>query len=206
MPKLVRAYQAGDDISMIPGLIINNGNELIDTGPAPIVGNLDNIPLPARHLVRDYADKYCVSFLNPIAMLETSRGCPYNCSFCTVWKFHRGAYRTRPPEMVARDLLNIEAPYVFVTDDSFGLNSDASCAIAEAIKEHDIRKQYVVLLRELNGKYTYTAEIIGGELRLDTEQDHNSDIIDLAWISLDDRSKLDAITAPVLALYFRAGD
>ncbi|MCA1054200.1 NUDIX domain-containing protein [Rossellomorea aquimaris] len=49
-------------------------------------------------------------------------------------------------------------------------------------------------------KYTFVAEIIGGELFLDSDLEANHDIIDVAWVSLDDQDKFDHITAPLLDL------
>lgn len=49
-------------------------------------------------------------------------------------------------------------------------------------------------------KYTFIAEIIGGELYLDSENEANNDIIDIAWIATDDIEKFDSFTKPLLKL------
>jgi len=51
------------------------------------------------------------------------------------------------------------------------------------------------LLREEDGRYTYLAEITGGELCLE------EGIMESAWVSLNDGDKFDAVTAPVLSAY-----
>jgi 8-oxo-dGTP diphosphatase len=56
------------------------------------------------------------------------------------------------------------------------------------------------LLFKNSNKYTFVAEIIGGELYLDLDDEANNDIIDVAWISLDDKDKFDNFTAPLLEL------
>jgi 8-oxo-dGTP diphosphatase len=58
------------------------------------------------------------------------------------------------------------------------------------------------LLLEAKEKFTYIAEIIGGELCLDTSNAANEDLIDVAWISLEDNDKFDHATTPLLKLYF----
>jgi len=60
------------------------------------------------------------------------------------------------------------------------------------------------LLFKNSNKYTFVAEIIGGELYLDLDNEANTDIIDVAWISLDDKDKFDNFTAPLLELHKRA--
>lgn len=56
------------------------------------------------------------------------------------------------------------------------------------------------LLFKKSDKYTFVAEITGGKLYLDSTHVANSDIIDVAWISIDEHSKFDRITAPILKL------
>lgn len=56
------------------------------------------------------------------------------------------------------------------------------------------------LLVEDSGKFTFVAEVVGGELFLDRSNEDNSDIIEVAWISADDQGKLDSYTAPLLEL------
>lgn len=57
-----------------------------------------------------------------------------------------------------------------------------------------------LLFKNFN-KYTFVAEIIGGQLYLDLNNDVNKDIIDAAWIPLDDTDKFDNFTAPILELF-----
>ncbi|RDI45519.1 NUDIX hydrolase [Falsibacillus pallidus] len=56
------------------------------------------------------------------------------------------------------------------------------------------------LLLEDSNKHTFAADIIGGELHIDMNNQANSDIIDAAWIPLSDTEKFDKVTAPLLKL------
>jgi 8-oxo-dGTP diphosphatase len=56
------------------------------------------------------------------------------------------------------------------------------------------------LLFKNSNKYTFLAIIIGGKLYLDLNNEANNDIIDVAWVSLDDRNKFDSFTAPLIKL------
>jgi 8-oxo-dGTP pyrophosphatase MutT (NUDIX family) len=49
-------------------------------------------------------------------------------------------------------------------------------------------------------KFTYVAEIIGGELTLDIVSETNKDIIDVSWVSIDDSEMFDDYTTPLLNL------
>ena len=81
-------------------------------------------------------------------------------------------------------------------------NETPEQACIREVKEetgYDVR--IIKLLHEKNEKYTYLAEIIGGELFLDTENESNQDIVEIAWINLDDNEKFDSFTSPILNLY-----
>lgn len=80
-------------------------------------------------------------------------------------------------------------------------NETPEQACIREVKEetgYDVR--ITKLLHERNNKYTYLAEIVGGALLLDTDNEVNQDIIEIAWILLDDHDKFDSITSPMLKL------
>jgi radical SAM superfamily enzyme YgiQ (UPF0313 family) len=71
--------------------------------------DMKNVP-PARHdlLPRRYA----------LGSIQTTRGCPLNCSFCSVTAFNGPAYRARPIENVIREFKTIQEKHVLVVDDN----------------------------------------------------------------------------------------
>jgi radical SAM superfamily enzyme YgiQ (UPF0313 family) len=109
--------------------------------------NIDELPLPARHLIRDYAPHYYINFRKPLALLETARGCPFKCNFCSVWKFHQSTFREKSPERVVEELATIEAPNVFITDDIFWMNVNRGKEMARQIKASGIKKYFTVQTR-----------------------------------------------------------
>lgn len=147
IPALARAIEEGKDYHNIPGLVLNTSDGQIYTGDAPARENIDELPLPAKHLIQDYSRHYYMSFCKPLALLETSRGCPFRCNFCSVWKFHKGAYREKSTQRVINELKQIDAPYVFITDDIFWLDRDRGKELAKAIKASGIRKHFFLQTR-----------------------------------------------------------
>ena len=119
MAGLVDRLANGKDLLDAPGLVINRNGKQLRTPPSADRGHLDETPMPARHLIDEYADKYYFNFHKPLALMETARGCPYRCSFCSVWKFHEKTFREKSPERVVAELAAIKAPHVFITDDIF---------------------------------------------------------------------------------------
>ena len=147
MPALVDACERGRDLTTVPGLVLNRAGGQVKTGHAPARRDIDELPIPARHLIKEYADEYYINFRRPLALLETARGCPYRCNFCSVWKFHEKTFREKSPERVVRELEAIEAPSVFLTDDIFWMNEKRARALAEAIKASGIKKHFTLQTR-----------------------------------------------------------
>jgi radical SAM superfamily enzyme YgiQ (UPF0313 family) len=50
--------------------------------------------------------------------IQVSRGCPLNCTFCSVTAFNGGKYRARPIAMIIEELKLIREKYVLVVDDN----------------------------------------------------------------------------------------
>jgi len=134
MTQLVDALARGRDIQSVPN-------------HAPMRADLDAYPLPARHLIAQYADHYYINFRKPLALMETARGCPFKCNFCSVWKFHQSTFREKSPERVVRELQQITAPNIFITDDIFWMNVRRGEEMARQIKAAGIKKYFTVQTR-----------------------------------------------------------
>ena len=147
MPLLVDAWSRSHDLRKVPGLLINDENGAIHTGPAPARANIDDLPFPARHLIREYAGEYYINFRRPLALLETARGCPFKCNFCSVWKFHESTFREKTPARVVEEIRQIEAPNIFITDDIFWMNVKRGRELGRALLESGIRKHYTIQTR-----------------------------------------------------------
>ena len=163
MPALVAALERGTGLESVPGLVLNRGGAQISTGHAPARRELDELPLPARHLIRRYAPHYYINFRKPLALMETARGCPFKCSFCSVWKFHESSFREKSPARVVEELRQIEAPNVFITDDIFWMNVKRGEEMARAIQAAGIRKYFTVQTRtDIICKFPHLVEMWKG--------------------------------------------
>ncbi|MGA8433634.1 MAG: radical SAM protein, partial [Methyloceanibacter sp.] len=85
--------------------------------------------------------------LDPAASIEFSRGCPWDCSFCSAWTFYGRSYRLVSPERVVEDLMSIREPGVFIVDDVAFIHAKHGFAIGEAIARKGIRKKYYLETR-----------------------------------------------------------
>jgi hopanoid C-3 methylase len=138
-PALVAAV--GDDFTAVPGAVTLSG-----TGPAPVMlDDLDRVR-PARDLLTRRR-RYFIGELDPCASIEFTRGCPWDCSFCSAWTFYGRSYRKRSPAAAAEELASIREPNVFIVDDVAFIKSEHGHAIADEIERRKIRKRYYLETR-----------------------------------------------------------
>ena len=104
--------------------------------------NLDESPLPRRDLVARHREKYFFLFDQPDSSMATGRGCPYRCSFCSVWEFHGGQTGMMAPERVLKEVRSIQTDHITFVDDNFLLNYKRENTIADMIKAEGIKKRY----------------------------------------------------------------
>lgn len=102
--------------------------------------DLENLPLPRRDLLQN--DYYIWG------SIQTSRGCPMNCSFCSVTAFNGGRFRRRRLEDVITELEQIPQKNVMITDDNLIGYSKADRQWAKnffsQIIEKRIKKNFLV--------------------------------------------------------------
>ena len=128
-------------VGRVPGAVTLDAH-----GPAPtFVGHLDDV-LPARDLLR-HRRKYFIGQLDPCASIEFSRGCPWDCTFCSAWTFYGRSYRVKSPERAVEEVASIREPGLFILDDVAFIQAEHSMAIGEAIARRGIKKQYYVETR-----------------------------------------------------------
>jgi radical SAM superfamily enzyme YgiQ (UPF0313 family) len=125
----------------IPGVFQVRGEGLAGE-PAPVVTDLDGLPLPDRNLSARYRDRYFCEWMKPLATIRTSKGCPFRCSFCALWRLTDGRYLKRSPESVVAELRTISEPNVFFADDESMINVQGLDRLADLIAQEGIHKNY----------------------------------------------------------------
>ena len=125
----------------IEGLAWRHGeNEWVTNPPRRLVGSLDDLPMPARHLAERYAGRYFFLFDQPHASIATSRGCPFHCNFCSVWKFYHRTCRYCSAERVVAEMEAVAPMAVSFVDDNFLANVKRAWKIIELIKSRGVKK------------------------------------------------------------------
>jgi hopanoid C-3 methylase HpnR len=141
--RLVNAAFDRDPLALleVPGSVTPAG-----LGPSPFFSrNLEDLR-PARDLLR-HRRKYFIGVLDPCASIEFSRGCPWDCSFCSAWTFYGRSYRVKSAEAAVDELASIREPGVFIVDDVAFIQAEHGMAIGQAIASRGIKKQYYLETR-----------------------------------------------------------
>jgi len=97
------------------------------------VKNLDSLPHPDFSLLKGYKS---TSMITPIS---TSRGCPYDCSFCTVTKLFGRKYRFRSAEDVIAEIKTRKARRFFFCDDNFTANLKRTNLLLNLLKKNNVK-------------------------------------------------------------------
>ena len=126
MLELVKTLSEGGSLKEIKGLSHTFNREVIHNPERTYSDDLDTLPFPARQLLD--MDKYRTSKLGTrsITSVLTSRGCPYQCSFCASSKLAGTFWRARSVQSIVEEIQFVKNTYGYrafaFVDDNFTLN------------------------------------------------------------------------------------
>jgi len=157
--ELLQAYIKGNDFSTIPGIVLRkktsregkSQHETIFTPERAFIEDLDDLPLPARHLLPNarYIDFGRKKYGFAITTVMSTRGCPYECEFCSNVIFG-GSYRERSAGNVVAEIkqsLALGYDRISFADDVFTLRKKRVMEVCEEIKQHGLHFYWECLAR-----------------------------------------------------------
>ncbi|OAT83615.1 B12-binding domain-containing radical SAM protein [Desulfotomaculum copahuensis] len=128
----------------VKGVSYLEKGRVVHNPPRELIADLNEKRPPARHLM-DNSRKL-------VHIVESSRGCVYQCVYCTASSFYGHTWRKRSPENVVREikqLMDFYAPlFVFFADDSIAIDVPRLRRICELIIEEGLQNtNYMVQAR-----------------------------------------------------------
>jgi radical SAM superfamily enzyme YgiQ (UPF0313 family) len=144
VPALAEAIERGAPLASVPGLRLRTRDGWLSTPPSLELTSLDRVPLPARDLVERHRNGYHCLIFKPIWLVETARGCPYRCSFCSVWQLYDRSYRERSIGAVVEDFASA-GDAIFVADDLFWNHPARSRELADALRRRGVSKRWILV-------------------------------------------------------------
>ncbi len=121
LPELVEALQDGGEVSGIKNLCLREGETVHKNPWRPFVEDLDALPIPNYNLIHDWKARK-----RRYVSIATSRGCPFNCRFCSVILMFGRKYRYNSVERVMAEIHQNSIPggHLFFCDDNFTANRE----------------------------------------------------------------------------------
>lgn len=111
--ELVDGIMSGlKDFSHIKGIAFKKNNEIVLTSNRNLIPNLNCLPFPARHLLKNISEYEPIdaTYL-PAAPIITSRGCPGKCTYCQAKNIFGFSLRFRTPENVIKEIRELVYRY-----------------------------------------------------------------------------------------------
>ncbi len=130
---LLRVLERGESPAGVPGLSYRDGAAFVRTPPRPVSALASEVKPPRRD-ARVLAGYTLLG--RPIDIVETSRGCTYDCSFCSIIEMRGRNFHVWPIERVIDDIRDARdrgARAVFLVDDNITLNVARFGALCDAI-------------------------------------------------------------------------
>jgi radical SAM superfamily enzyme YgiQ (UPF0313 family) len=115
------AWVNGRDFTRVPNLSYHSDNQIIHNPMNPFIQDLNEVPYPDPDLLKSST----LSMLgHKIIPIQTSRGCPFDCSFCSVTGMFGKKYRFRSTESIIEELRQYDPKKhdIFFYDDNFTAN------------------------------------------------------------------------------------
>lgn len=127
------------------------GGEVIHNPHREFIPNLDDTPRPARDLFdnQSYVQYYIDKNIEPTTSIMTSRGCPFNCDFCSKPVFGSSLRLTNPDSIIdeVKESLNYGYRRVYFQDDCFTISKERLENFCHKIIEEGIEFEWECLSR-----------------------------------------------------------
>jgi radical SAM superfamily enzyme YgiQ (UPF0313 family) len=135
----------------VPGISYKKNGTIIHNEERTQIENLDTLPFPARYLRQyPYKSQDRVTDCDVIIM---SRGCNGLCSFCCEPSMSQGCLRSRSPENVIKEILEMAEYHkrkpvnVMFADPNFMGNPKQVDRLCDLLMEHDLNMEFCALVR-----------------------------------------------------------
>lgn len=145
---LVDMIAKGQPTKEIPGLVFRDKNGCYrDCGMPERLQDLDALPFPDPTMLS--SDCYREMLINgPIALMQTSRGCPFQCNYC-ITTYGRKLVMRSPENVVAEIEFLVKRGFrnIRFTDDTFNVHKERVRKICQLIVDRKIKVKWTCLSR-----------------------------------------------------------
>jgi hopanoid C-3 methylase len=149
--EVVRTKEMGGDLKRVAGILLNTPEGLGRTPgkPIPLEAFDAGFLSPDRDHLKKWINTYKVGGSPfPSTYVYTSLGCPYRCTFCSIWTQFRGKYYQRDVESLIEELKSIDDyPVVRFADANTIVDVAFMELLFDRIQQEGIRKTFIMDIR-----------------------------------------------------------
>ena len=145
---LAVAFSNGHKLDKVKGITYRDGQGVQENEGRPLIRNVDELPFPARHIVKSeyyrqgtFTGKRCTTMVS-------SRGCPHRCTYC-LWPktLYGNRFRARSAENVVAEIEQVVKDFhideIYFDDDSLALNRARILRICQLINQKGIEVKWI---------------------------------------------------------------
>lgn len=140
---LLTAWEEGKDMQGVHGIAYRGaGGEVVRTPPRALLKHIDALPAPARDAIdlMAYIETWKTHHGRSAVSINTMRGCPYTCRWCSR-AVYGSSYRRRSPKIVVDEIEQIKRTYnpdtLWFVDDVFTINPTWLRTFAEEVRSRN---------------------------------------------------------------------
>jgi anaerobic magnesium-protoporphyrin IX monomethyl ester cyclase len=142
MSELSEKVQNDEDLASVKGIAYRDHDKVVSTPPRERIENLDDLPYPAYDLYEPTMEQYLQEYKVQGFPVMTTRGCPFECIYCSTAALHGHKYRTRSVTNVVDEVEYLMSKYkvggVSFVDDNFTMQNDRVRKLCQEIKKRHL--------------------------------------------------------------------
>jgi len=143
-PKLLDYFSGNGELDNVDGLVYKRGDDVVNHPEGKII-DLNYLPILDYFLLNPKTLKFDSIILN------TSRGCPYRCTFCVNVALHNRRWRHQEPKKVIEELKYLVNDLGYKTvkfqEDNFFVSKERVEKILDGIKENNLKFKWLTNCR-----------------------------------------------------------
>ena len=145
LPELVNALQQDGDLAAIHNLCYRDGDVVRQNPWRPFLGDLDSLPIPNYSLIHGWTSRN----RKGVVSIATSRGCPFNCSFCSVILLFGRKHRVHSIDRVMAEIRQngLQSRHIFFCDDNFTADRKRTKELCERIIAEGLKIEWSAQVR-----------------------------------------------------------
>jgi radical SAM superfamily enzyme YgiQ (UPF0313 family) len=150
LPELINILQNGGNLADVKNLCYREGDSIHQNPWRPFLQDLDALPIPNYDLIHGWKAQN----RRGVVSISTSRGCPFNCSFCSVILLFGRQHRVNSIDRVIEEIRQngMQSRHIFFCDDNFTADRKRTKELCERIIAEGLKIEWSAQVRVESAK------------------------------------------------------